>query len=126
MKIQVRPKSYTKLYANIALTLALISMPLHADTDDADSLDFESFHTEDKPQQAAKKQPLLGKKDHSDKAKTTSKTYNTQDAIAFLQSQLALYKTMDSQCPDGWVKTQESSRQNKQQRQLTFSFNCLQ
>ncbi|MDB2409495.1 hypothetical protein N9W57_02595 [Pseudomonadales bacterium] len=44
-------------------------MPIHADTDDADSLDFESFHAEDKSQQAAKKQPLLGKKDHSDKAK---------------------------------------------------------
>lgn len=125
MKIQSH-RNHAPLYANVALTLALISMPLHADTDDADSLDFESFHAEDKPQQATKKQPLLSKKTSSGKSKTTSADYNTQDAIAFLQSQIALYKAMDSQCPDGWVKTQESSRQNKQQRQLTFSFNCLQ
>ena len=124
MKIQSH-RNHTPLYVNIALSLILLSMPLHADTDDADSLDFESFHAEDNQRKIVKKPELVSKK-RSDKTKTASTQYNTQDALAFLQSQVALYKAMDSQCPDGWVKTQESSRQNKQQHQLTFSFNCFQ
>ncbi|MDA8962713.1 hypothetical protein N9F42_01055 [Pseudomonadales bacterium] len=125
MKIQSH-RNHTPLSVSIALSLALLPMPLHADTDDADSLDFESFHAEDNQRKIVKNPELVSKKTNSDKTKTTSTHYNTADALAFLQSQVALYKAMDSQCPDGWVKTQESSRQNKQQHQLTFSFNCLQ
>lgn len=116
----------TKYYRLYLLTLILsLANPLLADTDDADSLDFESFHAEDKPQQTVKKKPLLSKKNNSDKTHTTSTNYNIQDTLAFLQSQVTLYKVMDYQCPNGWVKTQESFTFIKQQRQLNFSFNCL-
>ena len=115
----------TTLHASFALALALLSTPLHADIDDADSLDFESFHTEDTQQKAEKKQPLFAKKKNKGKTKEASTIYNSQDSAAFLQTQLALYKAMDAQCPNGWVKTQESSSTIKQQRQLSFIFNCL-
>ena len=110
---------------SITVTIALLSMPLQADTDDADSLDFESFHAEDNTLQTFKNQPLLSKRNTKEKTHTTSTTYNTQDALTFLQSQIKLYKAMDSECPNGWVKKEESSLLLGEQRQLTFSFNCV-
>jgi len=110
---------------SITVVIALLSMPLHADTDDADSLDFESFHAEDKPQQTSKQQPLFSKRNTQEKIHATSTIYNTQDAPAFLQSQIKLYNAMDSKCPNGWVKKQESSSMKGVQRQLTFDFSCV-
>lgn len=121
--MNIKPRSLISLY--LAMILGPLSMHLYANTDDADSLDFESCHAEDKHHQISKKKPLFSRKNNDNKTLTTSSTYNTQDALAFLQSQTALYQAMDTQCPKGWVKTLETSTLIQQNRQLSFNFHCL-
>ena len=94
---------------------------IQADTDDADSLDFESFHHND-----AYDQPKTIVKDKilSQRIQSVSVEIEQDSAEHLMAAMYALHKKMNLSCSKGWVKTQESLQQLESGHSLNFSFYC--
>ena len=98
-----------------------------ADTDDADSLDFESFHNDDQ----LSRQTVINKSaekvvklaDDMD-AYRVSASYDASDSLDVLKAQASLYQQMDMRCADGWVKKAEWADIKGGVRFLNNEFSC--
>lgn len=94
---------------------------IQADTDDADSLDFESFHQNDAYDQSK----TIGKdKILSQRIQSVSVEIEQDSAEHMMAVMYALHKKMNLSCSKGWVKTQESLQQLESAHSLNFSFYC--
>ena len=98
--------------SKLLLSLLLFSHLALADTDDADSLDFESFHNDDQLSRqtvinkSAEKVVKLADELDVDTYRV-SVSYDASDSLDVLKAQASLYQQMDMHCADGWVKKAE-------------------
>ena len=114
----------------LSLTLfSLITPCALADTDDADSLDFESFHSDgnDKSRRndvgkSAQGEILAGGLDND--VYRVSASYDASDSLDVLQALAGLYQQMDARCVDGWVKGVEWVEIKGEERFLNVEFRC--
>ena len=100
-----------------------------ADTDDADSLDFESFHSDDRvsSEEATKKtafKALQRIKASDTDSYTVSSSYNANDRSDVLRAQASLYQQMDTRCTDGWTKIAEWAEVKGGVRFLKNTYSC--
>ncbi|MEZ7985139.1 MAG: hypothetical protein QMB64_04865, partial [Pseudomonadales bacterium] len=98
-----------------------------ADTDDADSLDFESFLSDgnDKSRRhdvgkSAQGEILAGGLDND--VYRVSASYDASDSLDVLQALAGLYQQMDTRCVDGWVKGVEWAEIKGEERFLNVEF----
>ena len=94
---------------------------IQADTDDADSLDFESFHQNDAYDQ---QKTIVKDKILSQRIQSVSVEIEQDSAEHLMAAMYALHKKMNLSCSKGWVKTQESLQQLESGHSLNFSFYC--
>ena len=118
------PRSLSWIQSVTAL-LFLMSLfgaaSIQADTDDADSLDFESFHQNDAYDQS---KTIAKDKILSKRIQSVSVKIEQDSAEHLMVAMYALHKKMNLSCSNGWVKTQESLQQLERGNRLTFSFYC--
>ena len=113
--------------SKLILSLLLIA-PWLADTDDADSLDFESFHNNDKISRQKEdnkndqKEILADNLDND--TYRVSASYDASDSLDVLKAQAAIYQQMDTRCADGWVKKAEWAEIKGEERFLNNEFRC--
>jgi hypothetical protein len=114
---------------NLLFSLLLFSHLALADTDDADSLDFESFHNDDQlsRQKVVNKNVvkvvMLADKLDVDTYRV-SVSYDASDSLDVLKAQASLYQQMDMGCADGWVKKAEWANIKNGVRFLNNEFSC--
>jgi len=120
--------SASKLILSFML-LSVIAPCTLADTDDADSLDFESFHNDvnDKSRRNDdgkfdQREILAGDLDND--AYRVSASYDASDSLDVLQALAGLYQQMDTRCVDGWVKGVEWAEIKGEERFLNVEFRC--
>ena len=119
--------------SKLLLSLLLFSHLAMADTDDADSLDFESFHNDDQ----LSRQTVINKNvvkvvkladKLADKLDVdtyrVSASYDASDSLDVLKAQASLYQQMDMRCADGWVKKAEWADIKGGVRFLNNEFSC--
>ena len=94
---------------------------IQADTDDADSLDFESFHQNDAYDQS---KTIAKDKILSQRIQSVSVEIDQDSAEHLMAAMYELHKKMNLSCSKGWVKTQESLQQLESGNSLNFSFYC--
>jgi hypothetical protein len=110
-----------------SVTLLLFFMSLfgaasiQADTDDADSLDFESFHQNDAYHQS---KTIAKDKILSQRIQSVSVEIEQDSAEHLMAAIYALHKKMNLYCSKGWVKTQESLQHLESGDRINFSFYC--
>ena len=115
--------------SKLLLSLFLFSGLAMADTDDADSLDFESFHSNEEvsSEEAAKKitlKTLQVFKESNIDIYTASASYNASESSDVLKAQASLYQQMDKRCADGWTKMAEWAEVKRGVRVLKNKFRC--
>ena len=110
--------------------LLSVFLPLSmANTDDADSLDFESFHSTDKKssQKIVKpisiKTPQLADDINIDLYKASA-SYDASDSLNVLKALASLYQQMDARCAGGWIKKSEWAEFRGGKQQLNNEFGC--
>ena len=120
--------STSKLILSFML-LSVITPYALADTDDADSLDFESFHSNDNDKS---RRNNVGKSDEleiltgglDNNVYRVSASYDASDSLDVLQALTGLYQQMDTRCVDGWVKGVEWVEIKGEERFLNVEFRC--
>ena len=120
--------SASKLILSFML-LSVIAPCTLADTDDADSLDFESFHSDDQLSRQTVINKSTGKvvklADVLDvDTYIVSASYDASDSSDVLQALAGLYQQMDARCVDGWVKGVEWAEIKDEERFLNVEFRC--
>ena len=120
--------SASKLILSFML-LSVIAPCTLADTDDADSLDFESFHNDDQLSRQTVINKSTGKvvklADVLDvDTYIVSASYDASDSSDVLQALAGLYQQMDTRCVDGWVKGVEWVEIKGEERFLNVEFRC--
>ena len=120
--------SASKLILSFML-LSVIAPCTLADTDDADSLDFESFHNDDQLSRQTVINKSTGKvvklADVLDvDTYIVSASYDASDSSDVLQALAGLYQQMDARCVDGWVKNVEWAEIKGEERFLNVEFRC--
>ena len=115
--------------SKLLLSLLLFSHLAMADTDDADSLDFESFHNDDQLSRQTVINKSTGKvvklADELDvDTYIVSASYDASDSSDVLQALAGLYQQMDTRCVDGWVKGVEWAEIKDEERFLNVEFRC--
>ena len=114
--------SWVQLLAILLFFISLfISAAVQADTDDADSLDFESFHQNDAYDQS---KTIAKDKIQSERIQSVSVEIEQDSAEHLMAAMYALHKKMNLSCSKGWVKTQESLQQLESGNRINFSFYC--
>ena len=120
--------SASKLILSFML-LSVIAPCTLADTDDADSLDFESFHNDDQLSRQTVINKSTGKvvklADVLDvDTYIVSASYDASDSLDVLQALAGIYQQMDTRCVDGWVKGVEWAEIKGEERFLNVEFRC--
>ena len=120
------------------LVLLLSAALLHyspatlADVDDADSLDFESFHQQDSTVKTWKSKPKEGKETDQKSAQSMAERGNTfeirepytTESSSITSAISNAYLQMGRYCPRGWKKLAEWSEQESSMNYLYFEFSC--
>lgn len=114
--------SWFQSLATFLLFISLFtSVAVQADTDDADSLDFKSFHSKDTSIWPIKSD---NEKRLATKMQRVTVSIEHDSAEGLMTAVYKLHNKMNALCRHDWIKMQERQQRLQQEKQLSFDFYC--